>query len=203
MLDYTGERVIPELMKPDNGMLLEHCARYYFASMFTRGRVLDIACGVGYGCKMLLEYSRHEISEIVGADVDENTIAYAKKHYLAPKITFTTADIMDIRLTEKLQPFDTIVSFETIEHIKDEAFFIRQMRNLLKPGGTLILSTPFGQGKNQPSKWPFHYFQLTQEEFKKLFTAFSAAQFYYQCGVIIEPQRGERHYPIGIAVATK
>jgi hypothetical protein len=37
MLKYTGERVIPELMKPTNGMLLEHVARYYFSTPYVHG----------------------------------------------------------------------------------------------------------------------------------------------------------------------
>lgn len=48
-----GERIIPKLMKPMNGMLLEHIARYYFATPYVRGRVLDIACGTGYGSHLV------------------------------------------------------------------------------------------------------------------------------------------------------
>jgi hypothetical protein len=42
MLQFTGERVIPELMKPTNALLLEHTARYYFSTPYVKGRVLDI-----------------------------------------------------------------------------------------------------------------------------------------------------------------
>ncbi|MBU9723656.1 MULTISPECIES: class I SAM-dependent methyltransferase [Bacillaceae] len=203
MLEYTGERVIPELMKPDNGLLLEHCARYYLASMYAHGRVLDIACGTGYGSKMLLDYSRNKISEVVGADIDEKTVAYASMHYLGPKMSFITADVMDNELVSKLGTFDTIVSFETIEHVRDDQFFIEQMHSLLKSNGTLILSTPFGEGRDYPSGSPFHYFQLTPEEFKGLFHHFSNVKFYFQSGVMFEPPQESRHYPLGVAIATK
>ena len=46
-MNYTGERVIPKLMSPKSGILLEHIFRYRFARKFCKGRVLDIACGVG------------------------------------------------------------------------------------------------------------------------------------------------------------
>ncbi|MBU9721336.1 MULTISPECIES: class I SAM-dependent methyltransferase [Bacillaceae] len=203
MLDYTGERVIPEQMKPDNGLLLEHCARYYFASSHVHGRVLDIACGAGYGSKMLLDYSVNKVTEVVGADIDEKAIAYANIHYLNPKMTFTTADVMDKNLKSKINTFDSIVSFETIEHVKDDRYFIKQMLSLLNPKGTLILSTPFGEGRDYPSKWPYHYFQLTQEEFKALFNDFSTVEFYFQNGVMFEPPQESRHYPLGVAIATK
>lgn len=53
MLTYKGERVIPYLMSPMNGLLLEHIARYQFAIDYVQGRALDIACGVGYGVQLI------------------------------------------------------------------------------------------------------------------------------------------------------
>ncbi|GAA3317268.1 hypothetical protein GCM10020331_015510 [Ectobacillus funiculus] len=80
-LEWTGERIIPKLMKPMNGMLLEHIARYYFAIPYIKGRVLDIACGTGYGCHMVAKDRKREVHEIIGVDVDQETILYANREY--------------------------------------------------------------------------------------------------------------------------
>jgi len=53
-MEYTGEIVIPKLMNSRDGILLEHIKRYKFASKFCKGRVSDIACGVGYGSEIML-----------------------------------------------------------------------------------------------------------------------------------------------------
>lgn len=209
MLELTGERVIPKLMKPTNGMLLEHIARYYFSLPYIRGRVLDIACGVGYGSHMIAKACKKEIDEVVAVDVDKKTIQYAQKNYHHPLISYQTGDALDPQLPHKLGQFDTIVSFETIEHVPDDQLFIEQMYRMLNPGGTLILSTPFGQGRGKPTNEPFHVHQLTREEFIELFGVFNEVEIYYQRGVTFErglgnePPREGVKYPLGIAVAKK
>ncbi|WP_202080174.1 class I SAM-dependent methyltransferase [Caldalkalibacillus salinus] len=204
MLEYTGERVIPEMMKPTNGMLLEHIARYYFAAPYTKGRVLDYACGVGYGIHMVARLRRKETHELIGIDIDEDTIAYAQKQYYNPKINYLRHDVVDPDLPQQLGLFDTILSFETIEHVSEEEQFMHNIKQMLKPGGTLILSTPFGQGRGKPTNAPYHVHQLTEKEFKGLFAEEQNVTFYYQRGVTFENEKREGvRYPIGIVVWQK
>lgn len=203
MLKDTGERIIPKEMKPTNGLLLEHIARYYFSTPYVRGRVLDIACGTGYGSQMVAKSRKNEINEMIGVDIDEETLKYAKANYYHPLLTFEQGNVLDSTLPERLGSFDTILSFETIEHVDDELTFMKNMYELLKPGGTLVLSTPFGQGKGKPCGSPFHIHQFTKEEFVELFKDFSKVEYYYQRGVTIEPPREDVHYPLGVAVAIK
>lgn len=201
----TGERIIPELMKPTNGMLLEHIARYQFAIPYVKGRVLDFACGSGYGSQIIAKGAKRHVEEIVAIDIDGETIDYAKGAYYHPKIQFMQGDAVDPGLAETLGKFDVIVSFETIEHIHEEELFLSNIYRMLKPGGTLILSTPFGQGRGKPTNEPFHVHQLTKEEFHGLFDRYRNKAFFYQRGVVIEPAPGRKdvHYPIGIAVCEK
>ncbi|MBM7702046.1 class I SAM-dependent methyltransferase [Metabacillus iocasae] len=203
MLKYTGERIIPELMKPTNGMLLEHLARYHFAIHYLNGRVLDFACGSGFGSQAMAKAAKKRINQIVGIDIDAASIQYANAHYYHPSVSFQQADAVDPSLPEKLGQFDVIVSFETLEHIEDEGQYMSNIFHMLKPGGTLIISTPFGLGRGKPTSEPFHVHQLTEEEFKQLFHNYSQVDFYYQKGVLVEPGRQGLHYPIGIAVCTK
>ena len=209
MLKLTGERVIPDLMQPTNGMLLEHLARYYFALPYVHGRVLDIACGVGYGTFMVAKSCNKTISEIIGVDLDPETINYAKKRYNQHKTSYFVENVVDPSLPERLGLFETIVSFETIEHLPDENVFIENLYKMLKPGGKLIISTPFGQGKGLPTNEPFHFHQFTKEEFISAFNIFSQVDIFFQRGVTFEyskdgelPREGI-HYPLGVLVCEK
>ncbi|MFG6150587.1 class I SAM-dependent methyltransferase [Halobacillus sp. B23F22_1] len=203
MLEDTGERVIPKEMDPMNGLLLEHIARYHFSEPYVEGRVLDIACGVGYGAAHLAKKKKKHISEFLGVDICEQTIQYAIHNYYHPLLSLQVGDIMDERWVRSVGQFDTIVSFETIEHVPSVQTFMNHIYNLLAPGGTLVLSTPFGQGMDHPSGSPFHYFQMTEEEFKGLFNDFSKVELFYQNGVTIEPPREGLYYPLGVAVCRK
>lgn len=203
MLRYTGERVIPEMMDPMNGLLLEHIARYHFAIEYAEGRVLDLACGVGYGAQVLAKAKYNDIDEVIGVDVDAEVIRYAQHRYYHPKVRYLQDDALDPLLPEKLGTFDAIVSFETLELLADERRFLANVYDMLKPGGRLILSTPFGFGRGKPTQEAFHVHQLNWSEFHDLFEGYSDKRFYYQKGVLIEPPRGSIHYPIGIAVCRK
>lgn len=142
MVQDTGERIIPEMMKPTNFMLLEHLARYSFALPYMQGRVLDIACGAGYGSHMMAKFRKKMIQELVAVDNDQDILEYAQKTYQHPLITYKQADAMDPELGDSLGSFDAIVSFETIEHVEDDIVFMQQLKKILRPGGTLVLSTP-------------------------------------------------------------
>ncbi|MCS0826999.1 class I SAM-dependent methyltransferase [Cytobacillus firmus] len=203
MLENTGERIIPEEMPITNGMLLEHLARYYFALYYARGRVLDIACGTGYGSKIMAKAKKKEINEIIAVDVDGDTLKYARQHHYHPLVQYVQANAEDEILPDQLGFFDVITSFETLEHLESEVIFLNSLYKMLKPGGTLILSTPFGAGRGKPTREPFHYHQLTENEFTDLFKAYGETEFYYQRSVLIEPKREGKHYPFGIAVCRK
>ncbi|WLR50333.1 methyltransferase domain-containing protein [Bacillus tianshenii] len=203
MLIDTGERVVPEFMKPINRLLLEHVARYDFAIHYSNGRLLDIACGVGYGAQMIAKAAKSRLNEIVAVDLSEETIEYARGRYHHPLISYRVYNAEDKQLPEQLGLFDTIVSFETLEHLPNDRQFLSNLYSMLKPGGQLILSTPFGEGRGKPCGSPFHVHQLKIEEFQSLFAQYKETEFYFQRGSLIEPQRKNIEYPVGIAVCTK
>ncbi|PYZ98749.1 SAM-dependent methyltransferase [Alteribacter lacisalsi] len=208
VLKDTGERVIPEVMKPLNGLLLEHMARYHFCAPYVRGRVLDIACGTGYGSQFLAKARKNVITEMFGVDICAKTIDYAIKHYYHPLLKFRTGDALDPDLKTEIGTFDTILSFETMEHVPDDRAFLSRMSDLLNPGGTLVISTPFGEGRGIPCGQEYHYHQLTEAEFVSLFHqpeyGFEDVSFFFQNGVVIEStKRDGVHYPLGLAVCRK
>ncbi|WP_308436519.1 class I SAM-dependent methyltransferase [Virgibacillus salexigens] len=69
-------------MKITNGLLIEHIARYHFASNHANGNVLDFACGSGYGSHIIAKLCKNQINKIVGLDNDKQVIEYAKKHII-------------------------------------------------------------------------------------------------------------------------
>lgn len=209
IMELTGERIVPDLMDSLNGMLLEHLARYYFSFPYVEGRVLDIACGVGYGSFMVAKGCKERISEVVGVDNDSKTLRYAFSRYNHQKVKYVMEDVLSPLLPEVLGQFDTILSFETIEHVADYEVFLKNLEGMLRPGGRLILSTPFGQGIGKPTSELFHVHQFTEEEFFGLFENYGEVQSFYQRGVVFEravsgrPPRDDVRYPLGLVVCRK
>jgi 2-polyprenyl-3-methyl-5-hydroxy-6-metoxy-1,4-benzoquinol methylase len=113
--------------------------RYEFAARRLHGlRVLDIACGVGYGTRLLADRSPPVVPAL-GVDRPVETIACAARRYGGDRVEFVAADAM--RFTDR-EPFDTIVSLETIEHLPDPRGFGPHVVELLGPGGAWIASVP-------------------------------------------------------------
>ena len=200
-MKYTGERVIPKKMNPNNGMLKEHIARYRFAAAFCRGRVLDIASGAGYGPQLLLESAPiAAIAEIVGIDASWEAVNYARWHYGSKNVKFYQGDALDKRLCDTYGTFDTIVSFETIEHFAEADVFLQVLKQLAKPHANIIISTPFGKGRGKPCGDPYHVWQYTPAEFSELLRFFPSVELYHQHDTVIEPPQSNTRYWLGVAV---
>jgi O-antigen biosynthesis protein len=160
---FTGERVI--LGECDSDLMNEHVARYLFAKQFAAGkRVLDAACGSGYGTAMLAETA----AKVTGVDISAEAIEHCRSQYNAANVEFSEADCMAL-------PFDTgcfelIVAFEIIEHLKDAAGFLREMQRVLAPSGLLVLSTPNRQyyTTERGETNPFHEREFSYDEFDEL-----------------------------------
>ena len=134
-LEYSGERFIP--MEKVSVMALEHYHRYYFARSFCEGKkVLDFACGEGYGCSVLRQCAK----EVYGGDISEKAIRYAAQKY--KNIKFSVASVTENIFADN--SFDVITCFETIEHIEAEAQAkaLENFAKYLKPEGLLLVSTP-------------------------------------------------------------
>jgi 2-polyprenyl-3-methyl-5-hydroxy-6-metoxy-1,4-benzoquinol methylase len=117
---------------------LRHIRRYEFAKKHFKGKkILDAACGTGYGSDLLEPYS-----EYVGIDYADYCIKYAITNYSAEHRSFLEADIYQLNEQFQHNSFDTIISFETLEHIKYPEKALDMFFNLLKDDGILIISIP-------------------------------------------------------------
>ena len=161
-LRATGERLVPELQ---HGELVhaEHLVRYLVASELARDRrVLDAACGEGYGTALLAGAGA---SSATGVDLDEATIAHARSRHSAPE--FIVGDVGDLPFDDA--SFDLIVCFETIEHVPDPGRALAELQRVSAPDGLLLVSTP---NKHQYLvENEYHEREFFHEEFVELLTA--------------------------------
>lgn len=120
-----------------------HVARYMMARQFVRpgDRVLDAASGLGYGSAILADGTL--AASVLGVDLDPWAAAYASDHYgrHRRRLAFEACDV-DALSERPAASFDTIVSFETLEHVADPDRWIALCRRLLTPAGRLVCSVP-------------------------------------------------------------
>lgn len=161
LLQNIGERMIPDYNQGSLGYV-EHFSRYFFAEQFVKDKIiLDIACGVGYGSL----YLREKGAKIVyGVDISQDAIDYAKSKYYKNGIEFKVGNAENIPLENSM--FDIIVSFETIEHLKDEKRFLQEVKRVLKKNGLAIFSTP--NALVYPKGNMYHTREFTTEDLNKL-----------------------------------
>ncbi len=154
-LEATGERLVPERQR---GELVhaEHLARYRYAAQLAGGRrVLDAACGEGYGTAML---SAAGAAEAVGLDASAEAVAHASERY---GLEFHQGDVAELPFED--ERFELAVSFETIEHVPDPERALAELRRVLAPDGLLVISTPNKARYLDDNE--FHVREFTHEEF--------------------------------------
>ena len=185
-LPFTGERYVPE----ETGEIrLEHLHRYVVALELVAGKdVLDIASGEGYGAFLLSNSAR----SVLGIDVSEEAVGHARTVYKAHEnLQFLQGNAAEISLPD--QSFDVVVSFETIEHLAEQAEMISEIRRVLRRDGVLIISSPnrpvYSGGT--PKANPFHIKELDFRELDALLrTQFDAICYYgqrLQIGSLVQP----------------
>ena len=163
-MEFTGERYIPEQSNAE--LYDEHVLRYEFAKQFVKDKiVLDAACGDGYGSNLLASQAQY----VYGIDLSVETIESAKSKYKKGNTEFICASIEQLPLED--DSIDTIVSFETIEHVSIavQQNFFKEVKRVLKPDGVLVISTPnkaiYSDLYNYKNE--FHVKEFYREEFEK------------------------------------
>jgi SAM-dependent methyltransferase len=116
----------------------QHIARYDWACRFAGGaRVVDAACGTGYGSRMLAAAGAKEVR---GFDIDAAAVAEAASEAGSDSLQFARGDVTALAIPDASA--DLFVSFETIEHIENDDAAIREAARVLQPGGRFLCSSP-------------------------------------------------------------
>ena len=200
-MKYTGERLIPG-ETDDARMCQEHIIRYAWAMhpYCTHRKVLDFSCGAGYGTQIL----SWAAEAALGADRDPETIAYANRYYHNPKTVFTICEAANLRNYMGRDKFDVVVSFETIEHLKEPIPFVQQVGEVLVPGGLFIVSAPEKSG----SVW--HVRDYTKQDlFETLLAGYWWESYTYFAqdfgaeSLIVKDGPGDSAHPTHIFVCQK
>lgn len=175
MLNNDGSRMIPEQSR-GSGLYVEHVARYRFAAALARGRrVLDCACGTGYGSRILREAGA---LDVIGVDIDPAAVEYARAHFSGEGIRYLVGDAARLERIED-RSIDLYVCLETIEHVADGEALVLAAARVLKPNGIFLCSTPNWEVSRAHN--PFHVKELTLAEFRALLsTGFSDARVFFQ-----------------------
>jgi ubiquinone/menaquinone biosynthesis C-methylase UbiE len=172
-LTFTGERFAPEVT---GAIWHEHWHRYCLVQPLARGlAVLDAACGEGYGSYLLARGAR----EVVGIDIAAEAIAHARSRYAAANLRYVEGSCTALPLADA--SIDLVVSFETIEHLREQQEMLAEFRRVLAPGGVLVISSPnapiYSEGGKNANH--FHVRELTRDELASLLTPLFAQQHWY------------------------
>jgi 2-polyprenyl-3-methyl-5-hydroxy-6-metoxy-1,4-benzoquinol methylase len=162
-LALTGERTLPDI-PAENYWFQRHLVVYeWIASQVARKRVIDMACGEGYGSDVLARSAAH----VVGVDANPDAHQHARLRYTRENLEF----VRDLVETFSA-PADAVVFLQTIEHLQDPHAVLEHFKDVLRGRGAAFVSTPnvltlAPKGASRSDN-PWHVHEYTAAEFGAL-----------------------------------
>lgn len=159
---YTTE-ITSESIPSDNPIHQRLLRPYVLAQQYVKGDLLEVGCGEGRGIDWLLP----AITTYTAIDKIAPVINKLQQQY--PRAKFISGNIPPLANFAD-NSFDSLVSFQVIEHIQDDHLFIKEIHRVLKPGGIALITTP-----NRPyslSRNPWHIREYTAQELTNLAKVF-------------------------------
>ena len=105
------------------------------------GRAADVGCGTGHAIVVLA--AAFPQSRFVGYDLAEDAIEKARAEAAAAGLTNATFEVCDAATLVTAEPFDAIVSFDTIHDQVDPVAVLASIYGALVPGGTYLMAEPY------------------------------------------------------------
>jgi SAM-dependent methyltransferase len=170
------ERLSLDAISADTFIAAEHVHRYRLAARICGGlRVIDLACGSGYGSAIL----RETASAVLGVDNDAAAINAARSTVGATKdVRFEAADAVEFLGRELAQDWDAIVCFEGLEHVQEPARAVDALRDLAGKGMKLAVSLP--NSRTLGEKNQFHVTDFDYDSAMRLFEELGGTTVLYQ-----------------------
>jgi 2-polyprenyl-3-methyl-5-hydroxy-6-metoxy-1,4-benzoquinol methylase len=164
-LELTGERTLPDV-PAENYWYRRHLAVYEWIGARVVGRrVLDMACGEGYGSEVLARGA----AGVLGVDANPEAHEHARLRYTRQNLTFERGLVETFGEPDS---FDAVVFLQTIEHVQDPVAVLAHFRSLLAPGGVAYVSTPnvltLAPPGAEKSGNPWHIKEYRAAEFEAL-----------------------------------
>jgi 2-polyprenyl-3-methyl-5-hydroxy-6-metoxy-1,4-benzoquinol methylase len=165
-LSLTGERTLPDV-PAENYWYQRHLAVYEWIAARVGGlRVIDMACGEGYGAAVLAR----QASQVVGVDANPEAFEHARlRYYAEPNLGFERAMVECYGEPDEC---DAVTFLQTIEHVQDPEAVLRHFKTLLAAGGVVYVSTPnlltLAPVGAEKSSNPWHVKEYRAHEFRSL-----------------------------------
>lgn len=158
MATYTTE-IASDKIPSDNPIHQRLLQAYYLAKPYVKGDLLELGCGEGRGVELLSPLAEGYLA----LDKIQEVINSLKEKY--PNVNFEQAVFPPFKNLPD-NSFDSIVSFQVIEHVKDDHGFLKEIERVLKPGGVAVLTTP--NIKMTLTRNPWHVREYTAQQLTDL-----------------------------------
>ena len=158
MLLFTTE-ITSDKIASDNPLHNRLLSAYTLSKKFISGDVLELGCGEGRGIDIILKKSKsYRAIDKIKSVIDELSLKYKNNN-------FSTSNFPPL---DEIQDnsFDTIISFQVIEHINDDELFISEIKRILRPGGIALITTP--NIKMTLTRNPWHIREYTSKQLRDL-----------------------------------
>ena len=157
MAIYTTE-IASDSIRSDNPIHQRLLQSYYLAQDKVKGDLLEIGCGEGRGVHLLQD----KVNSFTGLDKIAEVVESLTDKY--PEAVFKQTNIPPLEFAD--EQFDTVISFQVIEHIKKDGEYLKEIARVLKPGGVAMITTP--NIKKSLSRNPWHIREYTAAKLSEL-----------------------------------
>jgi 2-polyprenyl-3-methyl-5-hydroxy-6-metoxy-1,4-benzoquinol methylase len=162
-LALTGERTLPDV-PAENYWYRRHLAVYEWIAEQVAGlRVVDMACGEGYGAALLAQRA----ASVVGVDANPEAFEHARLRYRQANLRFERTLVQTFD-----EPCDAVSFLQTIEHVEEPGELLDHFAGLVGEDGVVFVSTPnlltLAPTGAEKSDNPWHIKEYRAEEFDEL-----------------------------------
>ena len=163
-LQLTGERTLPDVPE-ENYWFQRHLVVYeWIAQRIAGRRVVDLACGEGYGSAVLARTA----ASVVGVDANPEAYEHARLKYTREPVLTFERNMIELWDGD----VDCVVFLQTIEHVQDPDAVLERLRALIGPGGVAYVSTPnlltLAPEGAEKSGNPWHVKEYRAQEYREL-----------------------------------